>query len=101
MSTDSGPGYESGEWTTPRSISKTWPSVQRSGNTYGAKPEPVRTLLSQYRTAKISADIDGNALPVAIVLSPDDLKEMGVAPDETDAIEYRFDENHLIIRSAD
>lgn len=53
------------------------------------------------RTGKVSYDDSDQALGLALFLSPAQLAEMGIDPDETDAVDYCVKDGDLVLTEAE
>lgn len=53
------------------------------------------------RTGKVSYDDSGRVLGLALFLSPAQLAEMGIDPDETDAVDYCVKDRDLVLTEAE
>lgn len=52
------------------------------------------------REARVNRDGDGEAVGVAIFLTADELRDLGVSPEETDRVSYGVDNGRVRVHSA-
>ena len=52
------------------------------------------------RQARVNRDPDGEPLGISLAISADELRELGIDPDEADAVEYEIADGGLQLREA-
>lgn len=89
MNSDPELASASGDWSTFARPAAEFEASTGSDEYGPTVTEPAWTGRPPCRTATVSQTADGQPLPIAIVVGPDELNKLGVDPEQASEIKYR------------